>query len=200
MPDDALDYGDHRGRIELRETLASYLGRVRGVRVDPSRMVITQGFSQSLDLLCRTLAARGATTIAVETPSLDLLWQTIASWGLRLVGVPMDATGLGWTSSTGSRPDAFVVSPAHQYPTGQVMAAGPAHRPRRVGAASLTGSSSRTTTTRRTATTACRSGRCRASIPSHVVHAGTTSKTLAPALRHRLAEPARRARRAAHRR
>src|SRR6187397_2357459 len=82
MPDVALDYGDHRGRIELRETLASYLGRVRGVRVDPGRMVITQGFSQSLDLLCRTLAARGTRRIAMESPSLPNLWLTVRSWGL----------------------------------------------------------------------------------------------------------------------
>ncbi len=82
-PDLALDYGDHRGRIELRETLASYLGRVRGVRVEPGRMVITQGFSQALDLLCRTLAARGARTIAMENPSLANLWLTVRSWGLR---------------------------------------------------------------------------------------------------------------------
>jgi len=26
-PEDALDYGDHRGRVELREALAAYLGR-----------------------------------------------------------------------------------------------------------------------------------------------------------------------------
>ena len=83
MPDAALDYGDHRGRIELRETLASYLGRVRGVRVDPGRMVITQGFSQSLDLLCRTLAARGARRIAMESPSLPNLWLTVRVVGPR---------------------------------------------------------------------------------------------------------------------
>ncbi len=182
MPDEALDYGDHRGRIELRETLAGYLGRVRGVRVDPSRMVITQGFSQSLDLLCRILAARGARTIAVETPSLASLWETIEASGLRLVGVPMDDHGPRLDVLDRLSPDAFVVSPAHQFPSGQVMAA-----------------------ERRLALVAWARARDRLLIeddydaenrydrlpigalqgldPSHVAHAGTASKTLAPGLR-----------------
>ena len=182
MPDEALDYGDHRGRIELRETLAGYLGRVRGVRVDPARMVVTQGFSQSLDLLCRTLAARGARTVAVETPSLPSLWETVKSAGLRLVGVPMDDNGPRVDVLDRLAPDAFVVSPAHQFPSGQVMAA-----------------------ERRLALVAWARARDRLLIeddydaenrydrlpigaiqgldPSHVVHAGTASKTLAPGLR-----------------
>ena len=68
-PNDALDYGDHRGRIELRRALSEYLGRVRGVRIEPERMAITQGFTQALDLVSRVLRARGATTIAFESPS-----------------------------------------------------------------------------------------------------------------------------------
>ncbi len=181
-PDAAFDYGDHRGRVELREALAGYLGRVRGVRVEPGRMVITQGFSQGLDLLCRTLAARGATVVAVENPSLATLWLTVRSWGLRLVGVPMDDSGPRLDALDALRPDAFVVSPAHQYPTGQVMAP-----------------------ERRTALVAWARSRRRLLIeddydaenrydrlpvgalqgldPEHVVHAGTASKTLAPGLR-----------------
>ena len=50
-PNEALDYGDHRGRIELRRALSAYLGRVRGVRIEPERMVISQGFTQGLDLV-----------------------------------------------------------------------------------------------------------------------------------------------------
>lgn len=44
-PDLAFDYGDHRGRPELRHALAAYLARVRGVRIDPGRIVVTQGFT-----------------------------------------------------------------------------------------------------------------------------------------------------------
>src|SRR5919106_5319505 len=91
---DALDYGDHRGRIELRTALAEYLGRVRGLCVAPAHIVVTQGFTQALDLVCRVLAARGATSMAFETPSLADEWATVRASGLRIELCPVDADGL----------------------------------------------------------------------------------------------------------
>jgi len=182
MPDVALDYGDHRGRIELRETLASYLGRVRGVRVDPGRMVITQGFSQALDLLCRTLAARGARRIAMENPSLANLWLTVRSWGIELVGVPMDGDGPRLDVLDRLDPDAFVVSPAHQYPSGQVMAADRrsalvdwARRRDRLIVEDDYDAENRYDR--------MPIGALQGLDPEHVIHVGTASKVLAPALR-----------------
>ncbi|HEY6739333.1 MAG TPA: GntR family transcriptional regulator, partial [Actinopolymorphaceae bacterium] len=66
-PDAAWDYGDHRGRIELRAAASEYLARVRGVRVDPGRVVVVQGFTQAVDLLVRVLVRQGATTVALES-------------------------------------------------------------------------------------------------------------------------------------
>ena len=182
MPDLALDYGDHRGRIELRETLASYLGRVRGVRVEPGRMVITQGFSQALDLLCRTLAARGARRIAMENPSLANLWLTVRSWGIELVGVPMDGDGPRLDVLDRLDPDAFVVSPAHQYPSGQVMAADRrsalvdwARRRDRLIVEDDYDAENRYDR--------MPIGALQGLDPEHVIHVGTASKVLAPALR-----------------
>ena len=125
-PDAALDYGDRRGRIELRTALSAYLARVRGVRVDPGRIVITQGFTQALDLLCRVLAGRGATSVAIETPSHPELWATVTESGLRLVGCPVDSDGLRADELPVLDADAAIVTPAHQFPTGVVMA--PARR------------------------------------------------------------------------
>jgi GntR family transcriptional regulator/MocR family aminotransferase len=125
-PDAALDYGDRRGRIELRIALSAYLARVRGVRVDPGRIVVTQGFSQALDLLCRVLSGRGSTTFAMETPSHPEMWATVRESGLRLVGCPVDSDGLRTDELPVLDADAAVVTPAHQFPTGVVMA--PARR------------------------------------------------------------------------
>jgi GntR family transcriptional regulator/MocR family aminotransferase len=111
-PDAALDYGDRRGRIELRIALSAYLARVRAVRVDPGRIVVTQGFTQALDLLCRVLADRAATTCAIETPSHPELWSTVRQSGLRLVGSPVDSDGLR-TDELSLDADAVVVTPAH---------------------------------------------------------------------------------------
>jgi GntR family transcriptional regulator/MocR family aminotransferase len=181
-PDVAFGYGDHRGRIELRETLAAYLGRVRGVRVEAGRMLITQGFSQGLDLLCRALVARGARTVAVENPSLPTFWDTIRSWGLRLVAVPMDQGGPRLEVLDALRPDAFVVSPAHQFPSGQVMA--PERRIALVDWAcdrdAIIIEDDYDAENRYDRVPV---GALQGLDPKHVVHAGTVSKTLAPGLR-----------------
>lgn len=121
-PHAALAYGDHRGRIELRIALAAYLGRARGVRVDPGRIVVTQGFTQALDLLCRVLTDRGARTLAMETPSHPDLRTTVTRSGLKLVGCPVDPDGLRTSELEAVNADAVVVAPAHQFPTGAVMA------------------------------------------------------------------------------
>jgi GntR family transcriptional regulator/MocR family aminotransferase len=122
-PNEALDYGDHRGRIELRRALSGYLGRVRGVRIEPERMAITQGFTQGLDLVSRVLLARGATTIAFETPSQPFGWATPAAVGLRVEGAPVDGDGVRTDALAALTAAAIVVTPAHQFPTGAVMAA-----------------------------------------------------------------------------
>ena len=121
-PNEALDYGDHRGRIELRRALSAYLGRVRGVRIEPERMTITQGFTQGLDLVSRVLLARGATTIAFESPSQPAGWGTPEAAGLRVMGVPVDAEGVRTDALDGSPAAAIIVTPAHQFPSGAVMA------------------------------------------------------------------------------
>jgi GntR family transcriptional regulator/MocR family aminotransferase len=121
-PNEALDYGDHRGRIELRRALSAYLGRVRGVRIEPERMVISQGFTQGLDLVSRVLVARGATTIAFESPSQRSGRATPEAVGLQVEAVPVDHDGLRTDALDGLSAAAIVVTPAHQFPTGAVMA------------------------------------------------------------------------------
>src|SRR5437764_7403666 len=56
-PYQALDYGDPRGRIELRTALADYLARARGVRTDPERILVCAGISHGLRILGAVLRA-----------------------------------------------------------------------------------------------------------------------------------------------
>jgi D-alanine--D-alanine ligase len=66
-PSHDLGYPDPRGLPGLRETLAQYLARVRGVRTAPDHIIICSGFVQALNLLSVALRHRGAGTIAVES-------------------------------------------------------------------------------------------------------------------------------------
>ncbi|OQR60752.1 GntR family transcriptional regulator [Streptomyces maremycinicus] len=115
-PSLAYDYGDPRGRIELRTALSGYLGRARGVIAPPERIVITSGYVQGLALLTRVL---GGTGIAMEDPGLPFHREVVRRNGGTVTPVPVDERGVrvGELGDAG----AVVVTPAHQYPTGVTL-------------------------------------------------------------------------------
>jgi GntR family transcriptional regulator/MocR family aminotransferase len=181
-PNAALDYADHRGRPELRAALSAYLARVRGVRIDAGRIIITQGFTQALDLLCRVLAGRGGATLAMETPSHAGLWKTVKRSGLELVGCPVDTSGLRASELADLGADAVVVAPAHQFPTGAVLA--PDRRTALIDWAAASGGlivEDDYDAEFRYDRSAV--GAVQGLAPRSVAHVGTASKTLAPGVR-----------------
>jgi GntR family transcriptional regulator / MocR family aminotransferase len=119
MTDADLGYGDPRGVGALRIALADYLGRVRGVVAQPSRVMVTCGYSQGLDLVCRTLALGGARRIAFEDPSYPEQKELARRAGLDPVPVAVDEQGIRVAELP--EVDAVVLTPAHQHPTGVVL-------------------------------------------------------------------------------
>ncbi|MFF5186588.1 PLP-dependent aminotransferase family protein [Streptomyces sp. NPDC000345] len=115
-PSLAYDYGDPRGRIELRTALSGYLGRARGVVAPPERIVITSGYVQGLALLTRVL--EGA-EVAMEDPGLPFHREVVRRNGGTVVPVGVDEKGVRVAELGGAR--AVVVTPAHQYPTGVTL-------------------------------------------------------------------------------
>jgi GntR family transcriptional regulator / MocR family aminotransferase len=122
-PDEVFGYGDPGGSDELRRALAGYLGRARGVDTEPGRLLICNGFSQALALICLALRAEGGTTLAVEDPSPPRYRELVRSLGLTVVPVPCDQDGLRTDCLERARPHAVMVTPAHQYPLGVTMSA-----------------------------------------------------------------------------
>ena len=181
-PDVSLDYGDQRGQAVLRHALSAYLARVRGVRIDPGRIVVTQGFTQALDLLCRVLARRGRTIVAIETPSFSEEWATARESRLRLVGCPVDAHGLVVDRLEELGADAVIVTPAHQFPTGAVLA--PSRRTALVGwAGRHDGLIIEDDYDAEFRYDRLAIGAVQGLAPDRVAHIGTASKTLAPGCR-----------------
>jgi GntR family transcriptional regulator / MocR family aminotransferase len=122
LPDAALSYGSRRGLRQLRIALADYLGRVRAVVADPERLFIAAGAAHAMGILWHTLRQRGARRIALEDPVWRALSATVAHAGLEAVPVPVDDRGLDVAQLGNLDVDAVVLSPAHQYPTGAVLA------------------------------------------------------------------------------
>jgi GntR family transcriptional regulator/MocR family aminotransferase len=123
-----LDYGDPRGSAVLRQVLAGYLRRVRAAAADDDRIVVCTGFAQGLNLVLRTLTELGVRRAALEDPGYgDLATsdsaQAARAAGMDVVSVPVDELGLDVAALEASGARVVVVTPAHQSPTGVVLAA-----------------------------------------------------------------------------
>src|SRR3954467_15931457 len=91
LPHAALDYPEMNGSARLRDALASYLGRARGLVADPARIVITTGTLQSVGLLANVLRARGVDRVAIEQPGFHIHRALLRRRGLAAVPVPVDS-------------------------------------------------------------------------------------------------------------
>ncbi|MFF9039332.1 PLP-dependent aminotransferase family protein [Streptomyces sp. NPDC014892] len=121
-PNEAFGPGDPAGRVELREALAEYLARARGVRTEPSRIVVCSGFAHALRLLFHGRVLRGP--LAVESYGLGFHRELLAAASVRTVPLPLDGDGARVDGLDRER--AVLLTPAHQFPTG-----GPLHPERR---------------------------------------------------------------------
>jgi GntR family transcriptional regulator/MocR family aminotransferase len=181
MPAADFGYDGRHGTDDLRRVLADYLGRVRGVIADPDRIVVTSGFAEARALACAALKSVGVGRLGVEDPSYRT-WQAVDQAGLRRVPVPVDGDGLRVDRLQALGAEAVFVTPAHQFPTGVVLAK---DRRRRL-----------IDWLRRNEAYAFEDdydaeyrydqnpvGALQGLAPDRVLYAGTVSKTLAPALR-----------------
>jgi GntR family transcriptional regulator/MocR family aminotransferase len=120
--DHDLLYGDTRGAAALRAGLAAYLGRARGVSANAELTFVCGGFAQAIGLLCAVLRRSGRSTIGVEDPGHAVIREIVARTGLRLTPVPVDEDGIDVEALEAADPDAVLLTPAHQFPTGAVLA------------------------------------------------------------------------------
>ncbi|MFJ8008660.1 MocR-like pyridoxine biosynthesis transcription factor PdxR [Streptomyces fagopyri] len=176
-PAEAFGPGDPAGRRELREALAAYLTRTRGVRADPERIVICSGFAHALRLLFPRVL-RGP--LAVESYGLGFHRELLATASVRTVPLALDEDG----AQVGEldRERAVLLTPAHQFPTG-----GPLHPARRAAVVDWARARGGLVLEddydgefrydRRPV------GALQGLDPERVVHIGSVSKSLSPALR-----------------
>jgi GntR family transcriptional regulator / MocR family aminotransferase len=181
-PNEAFDYAEWRGRSELRTALAGYLGRARGVRCTAEQVLVCTGAGHGMGLALRAFARVGRRRVAVEDPGAPQLRRIAAAAGLEVVGLPCDERGARVELLAGMDVGAVVVTPAHQFPLGVTLSAD--RRTRLVAWARDNDAvvveddyDGELRYDRQPV------GALQALDPDHVIYAGTTSKSLAPALR-----------------
>ena len=116
-----LAYQPPGGALELREALADYLARARGVRSSPEQIVVVQGSQQAIDLVTRLLVDPGD-TVVLEEPHYTGFSFCLAALGAKTVCVPVDEDGLR-VDALERVPAAKLacVTPSHQFPAGGVL-------------------------------------------------------------------------------
>jgi GntR family transcriptional regulator/MocR family aminotransferase len=119
-PDADLGYGTWAGAPKLRAALAAYVGRARGVVAEPDQVVVTAGITQAVALLAAVLRRRSAREVIVEDPGFDHHRLLLERTGIALVPVAVDERGLRTEALPAAA--AALVTPAHQMPTGAVLA------------------------------------------------------------------------------
>jgi GntR family transcriptional regulator / MocR family aminotransferase len=116
-PNEALRMGDPLGRIELREALTEYLGRVRGVRTSPDEIVICAGTRHAVEILGRVLGGPDK-PIAVEAYGLYLFREALAGHGIGTVPLDVDDDGAVIDDLNPTQATAALLTPAHHFPHG----------------------------------------------------------------------------------
>ena len=116
-----LRYGRALGWLPLREAIAEYVTRTRGVAATFEQVVIVNGSQQALDLVARLLIDPGD-RVVVEEPSYLSARQVFLAAGAELVSVPVDEAGLDVLQLPRRGPVRLAyVTPSHQFPLGGVL-------------------------------------------------------------------------------
>jgi DNA-binding transcriptional MocR family regulator len=88
-----LAYGAEQGDGHFRVALSKFLGKIYVQPIDAAQLLVTNGASQAIDLIC-TLFSKAGDTIFVEEPTYFLARKIFADHQLKPVSLPMDADGL----------------------------------------------------------------------------------------------------------
>ncbi len=122
VPTSMLSYSQSAGYPSLREAVADYLRTSRGVRCDPSQVIIVSGTQQAITLTAHVLLAPDD-VVWIEDPGYPRARGAFQWAGAHTVPVPLDAEGLNLDAGRSFDDTARLayVTPSHQYPMGMTM-------------------------------------------------------------------------------
>ena len=182
-PYEAFGYADPHGRPELRDALAQYLARARGVRARPCNIVVCSGAAEGVSLIAGALADAGVAAVAVEEFGLSSQWASLTRAGLRCPPLTVDSYGADVKALEDmAEVGGVLLTPSHQFPLGVSLhsdrRAAVIDWARRTGGVIIEDDYDGEFRYDRSPVGALHGGD-----PEHVIYMGTASKSLAPGLR-----------------
>ena len=121
--DAELSYYEPEGHLGLREELSAYLYRAKGIKADPSRIVITNGATQALSLAAGILQKEHCEAV-IEDPGGYGVIQILEKAGYRLNPVMTGSKGIVPSSIKMTQHIRMIyITPSHQFPMGSILPA-----------------------------------------------------------------------------
>lgn len=116
-----LDYAPPGGIVELKQQLASYLQRSRGVVCQPDQVIVVQGTQEAVDLVTRAMIDPGSAAV-IEEPHYRGFRKCLTAAGARVIATDVDENGIQVDQLKrvkGAR--VAFVTPSHQFPLGSIL-------------------------------------------------------------------------------
>lgn len=110
-----------RGCFELRQALAAWLGRSRGLSVSPEQLVVGSGAEYLYGLIVQLIGR--ARPFALEDPCYGQIRRVYEANGARCVLLPMGEDGIEAAALDGCDAGVLHVTPYHSYPSGVTASA-----------------------------------------------------------------------------
>jgi DNA-binding transcriptional MocR family regulator len=122
----SLAYGAEMGDGRFRESLADWLSRQYTEPVKPESLMVTNGSSNALDMICARFTRPGD-VVLVEDPTYFIARRQFADHGLAIIAAPMDNDGVDIHTLERlvkvHTPAFFYTVPTFHNPTGRTLTA-----------------------------------------------------------------------------
>lgn len=100
----------------LRNAIADYLARYRGMTADPARILIGSGAEQLYESIVKLLGRERV--FGIEDPSYSHIRTAYEGMGARVVPLPLGDAGIARSRLDASSVDVLHVTPHHSFPSG----------------------------------------------------------------------------------
>ncbi|MCO7125325.1 PLP-dependent aminotransferase family protein [Sporolactobacillus shoreicorticis] len=118
-----LGYTGTQGLPELRSEIAAWLYRSKGLLVNTNDLFITAGSTHALHIIADLVCQKGKQFL-IEDPCHSGIYHILQNKGCPIAPVPVDANGLQTDGLEGTNACAIYVTPSHQFPLGGILPAG----------------------------------------------------------------------------